>query len=373
MKHLIKSLTALVLISVLITPALAYNINYDEQNGWYTDQVNISFDNSSFNNSSWKTAFLTSANTWAAQSSNLNFYTTTAQNISGVNVYYGPVSANSVATEKTFIFNATVNPHYFGYIGRSNVVFNSSCNFTTNQSQANSTCSPSLRLYDVQTIATHELGHSVGLSHSNIATAVMRGTPLPTIFRTLQSDDKNGVKFIYNSWQPPSGSKSVTDYKKGDGLDINVAGSPIGYNEKELIEYSDLIIKGKVIGQTSPKWNTKDGSEPETEELLGPYSIIYYDVVVEVDKTYKGELPKDVDNRIYIRNIGGTIGNITVTSDENKFEKGQEVFLHLKKNSDTITSNYGPQGYYVIGGDYNLDTNVINLGNDVISKMETAT
>ena len=52
--------------------------------------------------------------------------------------------------------------------------------------------------YDLQTIVLHEIGHSVGLSHSSNSSAVMYAYAYTnTLKRTLHSDDINGVRSIY--------------------------------------------------------------------------------------------------------------------------------------------------------------------------------
>lgn len=52
--------------------------------------------------------------------------------------------------------------------------------------------------YDVQSVFLHEMGHSVGLSHSTQPVAVMYSTMSTNMVkRILQADDINGVKSLY--------------------------------------------------------------------------------------------------------------------------------------------------------------------------------
>jgi len=55
---------------------------------------------------------------------------------------------------------------------------------------------------DIQTIALHELGHSLGLGHSDDANAVMyASSPLGAIRRSLAADDINGIRAIYPNFR----------------------------------------------------------------------------------------------------------------------------------------------------------------------------
>lgn len=58
----------------------------------------------------------------------------------------------------------------------------------------------------VADIATHEIGHFLGLGHTNDSTATMYPTAMPGI-DTLAQDDVNGVRFLYGA---PSSTTSTT-------------------------------------------------------------------------------------------------------------------------------------------------------------------
>jgi len=74
-------------------------------------------------------------------------------------------------------------------IGNAPIIFNGvRFNFTSSGSGT-----------DLQTIATHEIGHLLGLDHSQVYEATMYFSYQGgTIGRSLHSDDQNGVCFLYN-------------------------------------------------------------------------------------------------------------------------------------------------------------------------------
>jgi predicted Zn-dependent protease len=55
--------------------------------------------------------------------------------------------------------------------------------------------------YDLQTVALHEFGHALGLSHSSVATAVMYAT-YGGIRQSLHNDDVSGMQALYGARQP---------------------------------------------------------------------------------------------------------------------------------------------------------------------------
>ncbi|KAL8057137.1 hypothetical protein ABFX02_04G165000 [Erythranthe guttata] len=56
---------------------------------------------------------------------------------------------------------------------------------------------PKKDFYDMQTVALHELGHVLGLSHSTEVNAVMYPTVRTGVRKRLHKDDINGIKALY--------------------------------------------------------------------------------------------------------------------------------------------------------------------------------
>jgi len=59
--------------------------------------------------------------------------------------------------------------------------------------------------FDIETIALHEVGHCLGLQHTNVSGSVMwPSIPSNTTLRTLQSDDLTGIRALYPGFRPPT-------------------------------------------------------------------------------------------------------------------------------------------------------------------------
>ncbi len=98
----------------------------------------------------------------------------------------------------------------------ADIVFNPAENFST------ATPTPASR-FDVQSIATHEIGHMVGLDHSGIAHAVMfpfGDTRAAGQQRNLAVDDVVGIAFLYpaSNFATATGTISGTINQNGSGI-----------------------------------------------------------------------------------------------------------------------------------------------------------
>ena len=111
--------------------------------------------------------------------------------------------------------------------------------------------------FDIGGVATHELGHALGLSHSAVPSATMfesagsRGLAL----RSLDPDDQAGVEFLYGSPNPAEPGLEVT------GVDPDL-GSPQG-GEEVLITGSNFTYDSdtelRIDGMTvaSSRWTVE--------------------------------------------------------------------------------------------------------------------
>ncbi|MDD0148443.1 matrixin family metalloprotease, partial [Shigella flexneri] len=52
--------------------------------------------------------------------------------------------------------------------------------------------------FDVETVAIHEIGHLLGLGHSNVREAIMFPSIGAGQTKNLHADDINGIRALYN-------------------------------------------------------------------------------------------------------------------------------------------------------------------------------
>jgi hypothetical protein len=99
-----------------------------------------------------------------------------------------------------------------GQLLDADILFNPSVSFTT-------VGATSSTVQDLQTIATHEIGHFFGLDHSGVVRAVMFPFA-PDILHTLSSDDVAGISSLYpGSVTVPTGTISGTvNFSTGGGV-----------------------------------------------------------------------------------------------------------------------------------------------------------
>ena len=107
-------------------------------------------------------------------------------------------------------------------------------------------------------------------------------------------------------------------------------------NESQLEEISDLIIKGTVIGNTSPQWSTEDG---KYSAELRP--IYFYNYIIEVDEVYKGEMSNDAENKVYVRYFVDLEPQVELKTE-------QKYILYLANNENNDTYKFGPKGYFLV-------------------------
>lgn len=120
------------------------------------------------------------------------------------------------------------------------------------------------------------------------------------------------------------------------------------YTYEDLNNNSDTVIIGTVKEILPSKWNTADGKQPDkTAAELESSDIIYTDIIVNVDKYLKNPLSS---NEVTVRVIGGTVGSVSMTSDdEPNFKLGEKVLLYLKEDTYRDTKNVGSEHFVTTG------------------------
>lgn len=92
---------------------------------------------------------------------------------------------------------------FAGQILDADIFFNPAVSYSTNQS------GPPANVTDLQTVATHEIGHFFGMDHSGVVRAIMFPFA-PPIERTLSYDDVAGMSQIYPKTAPDVATGAIT-------------------------------------------------------------------------------------------------------------------------------------------------------------------
>lgn len=142
-------------------------------------------------------------------------------------------------------------------IVESDVIFNNAHTWNTNGSNV-----------DVQAVATHELGHTLGIHHSSISTATMYPTYSGgTSWRSLETDDQQALQCSEDWYISPAyqGDHQVTNCREISGWAWN-AKRPSGTTRVQIRNGSSLLTDIPTSGPSAhsfswtPTWNLKDGT-----------------------------------------------------------------------------------------------------------------
>lgn len=167
----------------------------------------------------------------------------------------------------------------------------------------------------------------------------------------------NNVSIFVDAKNNSSLSESNSSTGNEEVEELSSSNAPVTIGVSSLVEYlspdnltedSDLVLIGSVKEILPAKWSPPDGKEPLNPiEDLGPYVVIYRDVVVSVDEYLKNPLSS---NEVTVRTQGGTIGNLTMDAeDEPSFETGEKVLLYLVEDTYPATKALGPEHYVIYG------------------------
>lgn len=207
------SLFALALVLFQTLPANSYLAQYAQKNSpdrWpaqaaITWNINPSTNNNVLGGGSLASIVNASFGTWEAApntaisvSQGANS-TKTSKGNDGTNLIcfvcnadFSQDSSTLAVTFTTVISSGAGSGQFVGQILDSDILFNPAVTFLTNGAAcpANGNCA------DLQTIATHEIGHFFGLDHSGVVRAVMYPFA-PDSLHTLGADDVAGISQLY--------------------------------------------------------------------------------------------------------------------------------------------------------------------------------
>lgn len=172
--------------------------------------------------------------------------------------------------------------------------------------------------------------------------------------KVANSPSNDNVKVASNPLQDsakvasnPSQDSAKVASNADQQITIPISAAIVTYTHEDLNKYSDTIITGTVKEKLPSKWNTIDGKQPKAVTELSYHDLIYTDTVISVDNYLKNPLSS---KEVIVRSIGGTIGNLTMTfDDEPSLEPGEKVLLFLSKDTNTDLMNFGPEHFIVTG------------------------
>ena len=363
--------------------------------------INVSFNGNQFSDAE-KSQFMAGANEWTNAAIRLRtdrvprFYQTNTYNeVNGVSVKKGPI-------DRTVVANCwkTGNGYSIDY---SRITFNTeNFAFTTDLSQAGK-YDNGKPVFDLQSIAVHELGHSLGLGHSSHAESVVYSTsnsnkPIRMVsvhdeysfYQIYKSQILNAIYDNSNNTSTLSTEneenylhlRNVSEdtlnstYEEAYDLEMTMCILYEPLTDTEMIDRSDLIIEGRVKEILPSQWTTLSGKAPSLSNIddIDENTLFHY-VVVEVDGVYKGEVKTDT---ILIRKMGGTSDNVRLTTTVPDYYENEKVIIYLveegfDESGSIFYTQVNEEGQIFVVDD-NLGVNglghKVDLQKDVVEKIE---
>jgi YVTN family beta-propeller protein len=158
------------------------------------------------------------------------------------------------ATRRTFFGDEVVLP---GQIVDADIVFNPTASFRTPTHTG---------AFDLQSVATHEFGHLLGLSHSGVATATMYFVQQPgTVASTLKNDDMAAVAAAYPGTTIGTNFGSIKGTVTRDTTGLPIPGA--------LVTAVHLDVAGAVIDTAGSDYTREDGSYAMYRLPAGNYAV----------------------------------------------------------------------------------------------------
>jgi hypothetical protein len=237
---------------------------------------------------------------------------------------------------------------------------------------------------DLVTIAAHEIGHALGLDHSNDPNALMN----PTYFKShryLDPDDVSGIQALYPRQDNILNGGVTFDIKKnrpfriGSGeftFDVEFSSCNNtcvhAYNDPDTVDGVALVEGAREIEQVADPTIYDMSSRSRTVEEGGLFVLKnnhgYYAVIKLVDVEYREGGPEPMINvalqykiipkkllpawtatpdRYVSRNLEGTVNNFNYTNNNGRFTIGQGAYTFETEwsgcNSDCMHAYNDPE------------------------------
>jgi hypothetical protein len=279
-------------------------------------------------------------------------------------VCYVPMGLTGTLAENTFWYNTSS-----GQIVDSDIKFNTDYSWATNGSSG---------AYDIQNVATHELGHSLSLADlyngadSEKTMYGYAGTG-ETKKRTLDQDDINGIAYLYPEATPPTGSVIINAgamYAISASVTLTLNCSDVGSGCSQMEFSNDNTTWSSPEAYATPKsWTLLSGDGTRTvytkfRDGAGNWSGAYTDTIV-LDATVPVTTPSPA---------GGTYAsaqNVILTCNDGS-GSGCSGTKYCLGTGCTPTITYS--GAINISGSNTLRfSSADNAGNNEIVRSETYT
>ena len=218
----------------------------------------------------WENQILKGAQQWAQQT-NLNFSVIADSGASTGSGSYqqgdptmGDIRIGGYNLGGTTLAQAYMPPPVNNYSLAGDMQFNTAQTFNIGTT------------YDLYTVAMHEFGHSLGLYHSTLSTAVMYGT-YGSAMTSLSADDISGIRSIYGTARPVDSygtSTSASSTAPAITSSINTTTKAGVVNTLDLTT-STSAEWFKFVVPTGSSTTLKAMAQSSGLSLLDPYIQIY--------------------------------------------------------------------------------------------------
>ena len=217
-----------IVIFSLTSSAWAYRFTSDFQNGFYWSSlpINITVVDSDANRKAMLESLAQAAITTWEDSTGLSLWDYTGSGTKNI-IRWSTNFAKETKMDPASVLAVAIRYTNGPYFAKTEIVINGGHTYNQNQSL-------------LRTTLTHELGHTMGLDHSEVDQAVMAPTLQP-YFSHLHSDDIQGVQAAYSEMD----HRQVTGYV-----------SPLAYESEETqAQPLSCGTVGPVTAQAAPSLN----------------------------------------------------------------------------------------------------------------------